>query len=111
MASADFLAPLDRDFKGSRIGWLGDLGGHLATEPGLLEVCEAALDSFRDVGCDVDAVPVLCMASDTFADPASRVGGTVVVNASGVAAWVLGRPVVLSADRVARLAQLMETSV
>ena len=69
---------------------------------------EAAL---RKAGCDVEAVPVLCMASDTFAGPASRVGGTVVVNASGVAAWVLGRPVVLSADRVARLAQLMETSV
>ena len=69
---------------------------------------EAAL---RKAGCDVEAEPVLCMASDTFAEGAVRVGGTVVVNASGVAAWVLGRPVVLPADRVARLAQLMETSV
>lgn len=56
LASTDFLAPLDRDFKGCRIGWLGDLGGHLATEPGLLDVCTKALDSFRDIGCEVDAV-------------------------------------------------------
>ena len=28
---------------GLRIGWLGDLGGHLAMEPGMLAVCEQAL--------------------------------------------------------------------
>ena len=28
---------LERDFRGTRIGWLGDLGGHLPTEPGLLD--------------------------------------------------------------------------
>lgn len=28
-----------------RVAWLGDLGGHLATEDGVLEVCEAALAS------------------------------------------------------------------
>src|SRR5690349_2675939 len=32
---ARFIAPLDRDFSGTRIGWLGDLGGHLAFEPGV----------------------------------------------------------------------------
>ena len=36
-----------------RIGWLGDLGGHLPFEPGILELCEAAL---RALGADV--VPV-----------------------------------------------------
>jgi amidase len=54
-APSDFTAPLERDFAGTRIGWLGDLGGHLPTEPGLLAICEAALAHFAAVGCKVDA--------------------------------------------------------
>ena len=53
-----FLAPLERNFKGCRVGWLGDLNGHLAYEPGILQVCEDAIGTLRDVGCEVeDAVP------------------------------------------------------
>ena len=53
----DFLKqPLARDFRGMRIGWLGDLGGHLPTEPGVLETCTQALRHFEAVGCTVDAV-------------------------------------------------------
>jgi amidase len=53
-AGATFAQPLDRDWRGKRIGWLGDLGGALPTEPGVLETCESALAAFRDVGMDVD---------------------------------------------------------
>jgi len=53
---AAFGRPLERDFRGARIGWLGDLGGHLPTEPGVLETCEQALAHFRSVGCAVESV-------------------------------------------------------
>ncbi|WP_245615103.1 amidase [Curvibacter gracilis] len=49
-----YAGPLGRDFKGTRIGWLGDLGGHLATEPGVLPLCEQALRHFESVGCTVE---------------------------------------------------------
>lgn len=48
--------PLERDFNSTRIGWLGDLGGHLPTEPSLLATCEKALEHFRTLGCAVEAV-------------------------------------------------------
>ena len=37
----------------SRIGWLGDWGGAYATEPGVLDRCEAALRVFADLGHEV----------------------------------------------------------
>ena len=41
---AALAAPLEPpDPAGLRIGWLGDLGGHLPFEPGILALCEAAL--------------------------------------------------------------------
>ncbi len=36
-----------------RIGWLGDLSGHLTFEPGILEACEATLDRLSAQGCEV----------------------------------------------------------
>jgi amidase len=48
-----FRAALDLDPKGLRIGWLGDLGGHLPMEPGLLDLCAAATATFEDLGCTV----------------------------------------------------------
>ena len=54
--SIDFTAPLERDFKGSRIGWLGDLGGHLAMEPELMALCEQTRKTFEAIGCEVDTV-------------------------------------------------------
>ncbi|MEM7218719.1 MAG: amidase [Pseudomonadota bacterium] len=50
-----FLGSLARDWRGARIGWLGDLGGYLAMEPGVIEVCETALRAFADVGVTVEA--------------------------------------------------------
>ena len=42
--------------KGLRIGWLGDLNGHLAMEPGILDVCEDALRVMQDAGARVEPV-------------------------------------------------------
>lgn len=39
--------------RGLRIGWLGDLGGHLAVEDGILPVCEAALQRLASAGAVV----------------------------------------------------------
>ncbi|MDQ6640542.1 MAG: amidase family protein, partial [Pseudomonadota bacterium] len=36
-----------------RIGWLGDLGGHLAIEGGILDVCGAGLNRLASIGCTV----------------------------------------------------------
>lgn len=40
--------------RGLRIGWLGDLDGHLALEPGVREVCEAALARCSAAGAAVE---------------------------------------------------------
>ncbi|KWR76246.1 MULTISPECIES: amidase [Pseudomonas] len=50
-----FAGPLERDFKGARLGWLGDLGGHLAMERGVLELCQRAFADFQAIGCEVEA--------------------------------------------------------
>jgi amidase len=39
-----------------RIGWLGDLGSYLATEPGVLDVCQQGLQRLQGLGCTVDPV-------------------------------------------------------
>ena len=52
----DFTAQLQRDFKASRIGWLGDLGGNLAMEPELIVMCEQACKTFEAIGCQVESV-------------------------------------------------------
>ncbi|HEY2225507.1 amidase, partial [Actinomycetospora sp.] len=64
------VGPLDRtdpldltslrpaDPAGLRVGWLGDLGGRLATEPGLLEDAHGAVDVLAGLGAVVeDVVP------------------------------------------------------
>ncbi|WP_216093852.1 amidase [Streptomyces abyssalis] len=40
-------------FRGVRIAWAGDWGGHLATDPGVLEVCRRSLTVFESLGCEV----------------------------------------------------------
>lgn len=44
------------DPKGLRIGWMGDLQGHLAIEAGILPLCEAALGRMAGAGMEVEAV-------------------------------------------------------
>jgi amidase len=44
------------DAKSVRIGWLSDLAGYLALEPGILDSCEEGLQRLRDLGCAVEPV-------------------------------------------------------
>ncbi len=39
---ARFAAPLERDFEGTRLGWLGDLDGYLPMQDGILQMCQRA---------------------------------------------------------------------
>ena len=52
----DFAAKLRIDMRGKRIAWLGDWGGAYQTEPGILPLCEAALQVFADMGATVEAI-------------------------------------------------------
>ncbi len=45
---------LDADLKGKRIAWVGDFDGHIPYEPGVLEICKAALKTFEHLGCVVE---------------------------------------------------------
>jgi amidase len=49
-----FTEPLKRDFRGTRIAWVGDWNGYLATEPGLLELCRGSFPAFESIGCVVE---------------------------------------------------------
>ncbi|WP_416426908.1 amidase [Pseudomonas sp. App30] len=51
---SEFAAPLARDFKGTRLGWLGDFGGYLPMEHGVTALCEKALGDFQALGCSVE---------------------------------------------------------
>ena len=61
-SEASFADRLDMAATGDdapvRIGWLGDLGGHLATEPGILETCAAGLTRLQAAGCIVEPLPL-----------------------------------------------------
>jgi Asp-tRNAAsn/Glu-tRNAGln amidotransferase A subunit and related amidases len=61
---------LDRDWKGARIGWLGDLGGALPMEAGVMETCTKALRAFETAGMHVGEA--------TLAEPASEMWRTAV---------------------------------
>ncbi len=50
-----FAGSLDRGFHGTRLGWLGDFGGHLQMEPGVLELCQHSFKAFESIGCKVEA--------------------------------------------------------
>ncbi|MFP5406443.1 MAG: amidase, partial [Gammaproteobacteria bacterium] len=51
---AVFAEPLEREWRGTRIGWLGDLGGYLPFQDGVLALCREALTAFETVGCTVE---------------------------------------------------------
>ena len=54
-AHEDFCDGLARfEPRGLRVGWLADLGGHLALEPGIAGVCEQGLHRLADLGCSVE---------------------------------------------------------
>ncbi len=56
-ATEDYAARLHGDLRGLRIGWLGDWGGAYPMEPGILDLCEAALHQFTDLSARVEALP------------------------------------------------------
>ncbi|HXW84736.1 MAG TPA: amidase [Candidatus Binataceae bacterium] len=53
---AQFTAPLEHDFGGVRVAWLGDFGGQLPFDPGVLELCTSALRAFEHLGCRIDEI-------------------------------------------------------
>ena len=50
------FAPALKEFqgKGLRVGWLGDLSGYLAMEPGILDCCTQGLQRLREIDCVVE---------------------------------------------------------
>lgn len=56
--SEDIAPALERDFKGVRVGWLGDLGGQITVARDVQDCCRSALASFEAIGCEVEDVPV-----------------------------------------------------
>ena len=51
---AMFRQSLQRDFKGTRIGWLGNFDGYLEMQPGVLELCQKSFKAFESFGCSVE---------------------------------------------------------
>jgi amidase len=51
-----FMPPPDASLKGLKIGWLEDLGGHLAVEGGILPLLEQALGRCERQGASVEPV-------------------------------------------------------
>jgi amidase len=52
--AATFRQSLKRDFKGTRLGWLGNLNGYLEMQPGIVELCEKSFKAFESFGCIVE---------------------------------------------------------
>jgi len=51
---AVFRGRLETDLRGKRIAWVGDYQGYVPYEPGVLDVCKAALKVFESIGCFVE---------------------------------------------------------
>ncbi|WP_407676681.1 amidase [Peristeroidobacter soli] len=94
-----FAKPLDREWKGKRIGWLGDLGGALPMEPGVLDTCEKALGAFRDIGMSVEAA--------TLAEPADAMWRTAVT----LRHWSVGADLLPLADEPDRISQMKPEAI
>lgn len=58
-----------------------------------------------------ETFPVVCFASDAYAETCGQVGETTIVNANALIGWMLTRPHALAPNELARLAQLIETNV
>ena len=64
---SDFLRPLQRDFKKTRIAWSPDLNKSFHVDPSVVHVLEQSLPAFSALGCDVEeATPGLAGADDVF---------------------------------------------
>lgn len=76
-----------------------------------LRQADAVKVALKKAGLECDVIPVLCLASDTFAAKLQSVGRTTVLNVSCIVDWILGGQGRCSASEIARLAQLMETTI
>lgn len=70
---------------------------------------EAVKAALGRAGWNGEVTPVLCFASDTFADGLRAAGRVTVLNMSRLVAWLCGRGVALSANELERLTRLMTT--
>ena len=50
----DARRELQGDRRGTRVGWLGDLNGYLAMEPGIIGCCEDGLRRLESIGCTIE---------------------------------------------------------
>ena len=56
-AHASFSQGLETvDGASAKVGWLGDLNGHLAMEAGVLDVCGQALKCLEGIGCAIEPI-------------------------------------------------------
>jgi amidase len=51
---SEFLQPLGSNPKGKRIAWLGDWGGAMPCEPGVLDLARSAMAVLENLGCVVE---------------------------------------------------------
>lgn len=51
---AGFTQSLQRDFRGMRVGWLGDFNGYLPLAEGILALCRSSFATFEVLGCKVE---------------------------------------------------------
>jgi amidase len=49
-----FTQRLKRDFRGTRLAWIGDWNGYLPMEPGVLELCRRSFRTFEAIGGRVE---------------------------------------------------------
>jgi amidase len=49
-----------------RVGWLANLGGYLATEPGILELCGEGLGRLANLGCRVEPAALACALDEVW---------------------------------------------
>ena len=56
MSQAPSLPQIEREAAGLRVGWMGDWGGALTMEPGVLETCASALEQMAALDVTVEAV-------------------------------------------------------
>ena len=80
--SRNFAEDLTTDMRGKRIAWLGDWGGAYAMEPGILDLCEAALAVFTELGAHVEQVAPPFPAADLWQTWVTLRG---MLNAGGMA--------------------------
>jgi amidase len=56
LATEDMTLKPRSDLSGLRVGWLGDYGGYLPFEPGVLDLSRTSLDIFSTLGAAVETV-------------------------------------------------------